>query len=112
MSLRIQSDTIGTWRRSCCPTRSGIGSAACGVRGPKARITAQIRAAGLGNFGDVRPVGSGVFEMRFPYGPGYRAYYVRRGAVTYLLLIGGDKSTQSRDIQKAKDMAATLDAGE
>ncbi|MCJ2092605.1 type II toxin-antitoxin system RelE/ParE family toxin [Methylobacterium sp. J-072] len=75
----------------------------------KARIAARIRAAGLGNFGDVKPVGDGVFEMRIAYGPGYRLYYVRRGEVTYLLLNGGEKSSQDRDIQKAKVLAKHLD---
>ncbi|MHC2103395.1 type II toxin-antitoxin system RelE/ParE family toxin [Methylobacterium sp.] len=74
----------------------------------KARIVARIRAAGFGNFGDVKPVGEGVFEMRISYGPGYRLYYVRRGEVTYLLLNGGDKSSQDRDIQKAKALAKHL----
>jgi putative addiction module killer protein len=64
---------------------------------------------GLGNFGDAKPVGAGVFEMRIPYGPGFRVNYVRRGEVTYLLLCGGDKSSQTRDIQRAKSMAASLD---
>lgn len=77
----------------------------------KAHIAARIRAAGLGNFGDTKSVGAGVFEMRIPYGPGYRIYYVRRGEVTYLLLCGGDKSSQKRDIQRAQTMAAKLDEG-
>ncbi|MCJ2020308.1 type II toxin-antitoxin system RelE/ParE family toxin [Methylobacterium sp. E-065] len=75
----------------------------------KARVAARIRAAGLGRLGDVKPVGAGIFEMRISYGPGYRVYYVRRGEVTYLLLCGGDKSSQIRDIQRARDMAAKLD---
>nr|WP_276592330.1 MULTISPECIES: type II toxin-antitoxin system RelE/ParE family toxin [unclassified Methylobacterium] len=75
----------------------------------KARVAARIRAAGLGHLGDAKPVGAGIFEMRIPYGPGYRVSHVRRGAVTYLLLCGGDKSSQNRDIQRARDMAAKLD---
>lgn len=75
----------------------------------KARIAARIRSATLGHFGDADPLGDGVYEMRIHHGPGYRIYYVRRGAATYLLLLGGDKSSQSRDIQKAKAMAGDLD---
>ncbi|NEU14072.1 type II toxin-antitoxin system RelE/ParE family toxin [Methylobacterium sp. BTF04] len=75
----------------------------------KARVTARLRAATLGHFGDVEPVGDGVFEMRIHTGPGYRLYYTRRGEAVYLLLIGGDKSSQSRDIQKARQMAIDLD---
>ncbi|WP_337961895.1 type II toxin-antitoxin system RelE/ParE family toxin [Brucella intermedia] len=60
------------------------------------------------NFGDTEPVGHGVSEMRIHYGPGYRLYYTRQAGIVYLLLIGGDKSTQKRDIKKAIEMAATL----
>lgn len=75
----------------------------------RARIVHRIRAAELGNFGDCAPVGEGVSEMRIHTGPGYRAYYTRRGDVVYLLLMGGDKSTQKRDIQRAVAMARSLD---
>jgi len=68
----------------------------------KARITSRIRSAEQGNFGDCEPVGDGVSEMRIHCGPGYRVYYSRRGQVVYLLLCGGSKSTQSRDIKQAK----------
>lgn len=74
----------------------------------KTRILARIVSAEKGNFGDTEPVGHGVSEMRIHYGPGYRLYYTRQGDVVYLLLIGGDKSTQKRDIKKAIEMAATL----
>jgi putative addiction module killer protein len=57
----------------------------------------------------VKWVGAGIFEMRIPYGPGYRISHVRRGEVTYLLPCGEDKSSRNRDIQRAKDMAAKLD---
>jgi putative addiction module killer protein len=73
------------------------------------RIFARIDAAEEGNFGDCQPVGGGVFEMRIHYGPGYRIYLTRRGEIIYLLLIGGDKSTQTRDILQAKEMAKNLD---
>ena len=74
----------------------------------KARIVQRIRSAELGNFGDCKPVGDSVFEMRVHVGPGYRVYYTRIGAVIYLLLCGGDKSSQSKDIARAIDMAAEL----
>jgi putative addiction module killer protein len=69
------------------------------------RITARIRRLSLGNFGDAKPVGGGVSELRLDHGPGYRVYFVRRGAVVVILLCGGDKSTQDRDIRRAKQMA-------
>jgi putative addiction module killer protein len=74
----------------------------------KARILHRMAQAALGNFGDCKPVGDGISEMRIQYGPGYRVYFVRHGAVVYVLLCGGDKSTQSRDIAKAKRLAKTL----
>jgi putative addiction module killer protein len=74
----------------------------------KARIIARLDSAALGNFGDCEPVGSGVSEMRIHTGPGYRVYYTRRERVVYLLLLGGDKSTQKRDIKRAVEMARQL----
>lgn len=74
----------------------------------KARVTARLRSASLGNFGDCRPVGGGVSEMRIDVGPGYRAYFMRKGSTTYLLLAGGDKSTQNKDIVRAIGMARAL----
>jgi putative addiction module killer protein len=61
-----------------------------------------------GNFGDVEPVGEGVSEARIHYGPGYRLYFIRRGSALIVLLCGGDKSTQARDITKAKEMAKEI----
>jgi len=75
----------------------------------KARIVARIRSAEHGNFGDCKPVGDGVSEMRIDVGPGYRVYFTRRGSVVYLLLLGGDKATQTADIAKAKTLAAELE---
>ncbi|QKO22011.1 type II toxin-antitoxin system RelE/ParE family toxin [Rhodoferax sp. BAB1] len=75
----------------------------------RARIALRIRSAEHGNFGDCEPVGEGVSEMRVHAGPGYRVYYTRRGKVVYLLLLGGDKSSQKRDIKRAIEMARTLD---
>jgi putative addiction module killer protein len=71
----------------------------------KARILARLRSAMLGNFGDCEPVGEGVSEMRVHVGPGYRDYFVRTGATVYVLLTGGDKSSQQKDIARAKRMA-------
>ncbi len=64
-----------------------------------------MRRLAFGNPGDVKPVGEGISELRIHYGPGYRVYYIQRGAVLILLLCGGDKSTQDRDIQTAKRLA-------
>ncbi|MBK6742259.1 MAG: type II toxin-antitoxin system RelE/ParE family toxin [Hydrogenophilales bacterium] len=75
----------------------------------KARILYRIRAAELGNFGDCEPVGDGVSEIRVHVGPGYRVYFTRRESVVYWLLLGSDKSTQKRDIQRAKQILKTLD---
>jgi putative addiction module killer protein len=66
----------------------------------RARILARIRLAELGNFGDFAPVGEGVSEMRIHLGQGYRLYYARKDGTVYLLLAGGDKSTQKRDIAR------------
>lgn len=74
----------------------------------RARILGRINSAENGNFGDCEPVGGGVSEMRIHYGPGYRLYYTRQGEVVYLLLIGGDKSSQKRDIKRAIEIAAKL----
>src|SRR5882757_382518 len=63
-----------------------------------ARINARIRRLSLGNPGDVKPVGEGISEMRIDYGPGYRVYFVQRGAALVILLAGGDKGSQGRDI--------------
>ena len=65
------------------------------------RIQARIDRAELGNFGDCEPVGEGVSEMRVHFGPGYRVYFAQRGSLIVLLLVGGDKSTQAKDIKAA-----------
>lgn len=70
-----------------------------------ARIAARILRFEHGNPGDVRSVGEGVSEMRIDYGPGYRVYFTRRGETIVLLLCGGDKRTQDRDIRLAKRLA-------
>ncbi|MBK9163462.1 MAG: type II toxin-antitoxin system RelE/ParE family toxin [Acidobacteria bacterium] len=75
----------------------------------RARIDIRIRRLSLGNPGDVKPVGEGVSEMRIDYGPGYRVYFLTKGGELILLLIGGDKSTQEKDIAKAKQIAKDVD---
>jgi len=78
-------------------------------RRARARILARIDQLSIGNPGDVKPVGSGVSEMRIHYGPGYRAYYIQRGRTVVLLLCGGDKRTQARDIPRAIKMAQEIE---
>jgi len=68
----------------------------------KAKIIMQVDRMELGLFGDSQPIGDGLSELRIHYGPGYRVYYGKEGQQIYLLLCGGDKSTQSSDIQQAK----------
>lgn len=75
----------------------------------KRRLATRLRKATLGNLGDVKPVGNGVFEMREHFGPGWRLYYVQRGLVLILMLGGGDQSTQAADIAKAIALASTLE---
>jgi putative addiction module killer protein len=69
------------------------------------RIRARIERLSSGNPGDIKPVGAGVAELRVDYGPGYRVYILQRGEVLIVLLCGGDKSTQSKDIKQAKLIA-------
>ena len=73
-----------------------------------ARINARIRRLSLGNPGDVKPVGEGVSEMRIDYGPGYRVYFAQRGQGLVILLAGGDKGSQRRDIALAHELARAL----
>ena len=70
-----------------------------------ARVQARIDRMAGGNPGDVKPVGDGVSEMRIDHGPGYRVYFIRRGAFLIVLLCGGDKSSQARDVAEAKRIA-------
>ena len=73
------------------------------------RLLKRLKKVELGLLGDVKPVGEGVFEMREDFGPGWRMYYVQRGAVIVVMLGGGDKSTQDKDIDAAKALSRTLE---
>ncbi|MFP3088935.1 type II toxin-antitoxin system RelE/ParE family toxin [Treponema sp. TIM-1] len=75
----------------------------------QAIINARIRRISAGNFGDSKPVGDGVSELRIDYGPGFRVYFTQRGQEMIVLLCGGDKSTQSRDIEAAKQIIQNLE---
>ena len=68
----------------------------------------RIRRLSLGNFGDVKPIGEGVSELRIDFGPGYRVYFIQRGQTLVVLLAGGDKRTKDRDIRKALKQAREL----
>ena len=75
----------------------------------KARILVRIDSARLGNLGDTRSVGDRVSEMRIDVGPGYRVYFTRRQRIVIVLLCGGDKSTQAKDIERARRMAQSIE---
>lgn len=94
----IKSDTFDRWLRNLRDIRA------------QAKIEMRIRRASIGNFGDVKPIGNGVSEMRIDYGPGYRVYFMQRGNLVIVLLCGGDKSTQDTDIERAKAIAAEWSA--
>jgi len=74
----------------------------------RARILARVERLAAGNPGDVKPVGEGVSELRIDYGPGYRVYYKQKGRAVVILLAGGDKRTQARDIKTALRLARNL----
>jgi putative addiction module killer protein len=77
-------------------------------RRARTRIQARIDRLEIGNPGDVKPAGGGISEMRIDYGPGYRVYFVERGNAVVILLAGGDKRTQDRDIATARELARNL----
>ena len=77
-------------------------------RQARARINTRIRRLSLGNPGDVKPVGEGVSELRIDFGPGYRVYFIQRGETLVILLAGGAKRTQDRDIKTALQLARSV----
>ncbi|MCY4004172.1 MAG: type II toxin-antitoxin system RelE/ParE family toxin [Rhodospirillales bacterium] len=81
-------------------------------REAKSRILIRIKRLSAGNFGDVRQVGGGVSELRIDYGPGYRVYFRRFDTELVVLLLGGDKSSQRQDIERARHLARDLVKGE
>jgi putative addiction module killer protein len=87
-----QTETFSTWLRKLRDLRA------------LARIQIRIRRLSLDNFGDTKPVGEGVSELRIDYGPGYRVYFQKTGNLLVLLLVGGTKKTQDADIAKAKKL--------
>jgi putative addiction module killer protein len=88
-----ESATFSLWLRSLRDSQT------------RARIAMRVRRLAFGNYGEVKPVGEGVSELRLDFGPGYRVYFIQRGQVLIVLLCGGDKSTQDRDIADAKKLA-------
>jgi putative addiction module killer protein len=92
-----ETDVFGNWLRALRDLRA------------KARILARLDSARLGNLGDARSVGGGVSEMRVDVGAGYRVYFTRRQRVILVLLCGGDKSSQARDIAHARQMAKIME---
>ena len=81
-------------------------------RGAAARVQVRIDRLADGNPGDVKPVGGGISELRINYGPGIRVYYMQRGQILIVLLCGGDKSSQKRDITEARRLAAEWSGNE
>lgn len=93
----LTTDTFNTWFSSLRDKKA------------KAILQARISRAESGNFGDCEPVGSGVSEMRIHYGPGYRVYFKRQGLEIVILLAGGNKTTQQKDIKTALTLAQQLE---
>jgi len=91
-----KTDVFATWLDGLVDVRA------------RARVLVRIERLAAGNPGDVQPVGEGVSELRIDYGPGYRVYYKRHGRRVVILLAGGDKSSQSRDIKRAQRLARDL----
>jgi putative addiction module killer protein len=92
-----ETDTYKTWYAELKDIRA------------KARIDMRINRLSQGNAGNVKPIGRGCSEMRVDYGPGYRVYFKDTGKIIYVLLCGGDKSTQDKDIKKALEIADNLE---
>lgn len=92
-----QTDTYRKWFKALRDRRA------------RARIDIRIKRISLGNLGDVKSVGKGVYELRIDYGPGYRVYFVERKGIIIILLAGGKKSTQKQDIKKAQELARSVE---
>ena len=97
MPMIRQTETFSAWLKDLRDARA------------KVKILARIQRLEDGNAGDVAPIGDGLSEMRIHFGPGYRVYYVNRGGELILLLCGGDKGSQQRDIEAAKKLAREED---
>ena len=91
-----KTEVFARWLDGLCDSRA------------RARVLARIERLVMGNPGDVRPVGEGVSEMRIDYGPGYRVYFTKRGRELVVLLAGGEKGTQARDVKAALRLARGL----
>lgn len=89
----IRSNVFDEWFSALADRRASV------------RIAARLDRLAMGNPGDAEPVGKGISELRIDYGPGYRVYFMKRGQYVVVLLCGGDKSTQKRDIKRAKELA-------
>ncbi|MDH0730549.1 type II toxin-antitoxin system RelE/ParE family toxin [Pseudomonas sichuanensis] len=96
MQTLIQTDVYKRWFAALRDARA------------QARINVRLRRVELGVLGDCKPVGEGVFELRVDYGPGYRVYFVQRGYEVIILLAGGDKASQARDIESALKLARNV----
>ena len=100
MNIILKTDEFDAWFRSLRDTKTRL------------IIGRRIERAEDGNFGDHKSVGGGVYEMRIDYASGYRVYYANKNGIIYLLLFGGDKSSQSKDITTAKRLWNEICAGE
>lgn len=89
----VKTSTFDTWLRTLRDRQA------------KVRIAARIDRLASGNPGDVKPIGGGLSELRISHGPGYRVYFMQRGSIVIVLLCGGEKSSQQRDIEQAKALA-------
>jgi putative addiction module killer protein len=97
MPVMMRTDEFSDWLKDLRDLRA------------RAKVLSRIDRLAQGNPGDVAPVGDGISELRIPYGPGYRVYYVQRGQAYVVLLCGGDKDSQVADIKLAKQLASELE---
>jgi len=108
LTMCSHTATVPSWLKSEKQTFSSDGSDDLCDLQAKARVQARIERLAAGNPGDVEPVGEGVSKLRINYGPGYRVYFKKRGQYLIILLAGGDKSTQAKDIKTALRLARNL----